>query len=59
MIFNHKSLESIETVRQELIEDTYALAIGGGCPAAILEASDIERMTDEEVLKEAKKRGLI
>ena len=58
MIFNHKSLESIETVRQELIEDTYALAIGG-CPAAILEAPDIERMTDAEVLKEAKKRGLI
>ena len=58
MLFNYKSGKSLETVRQELIDDAYALAIGG-CPAAILEVSDIERMTDEEIWKEAKKRRMI
>lgn len=58
MFFDNHS-KSVSELRNELIDDSYALAIGGGCPAAFLEVSDIERMSDEEVISEAKKRGLI
>ena len=57
MFFNDSN-KSVDTLRQQLIDDAYALAIGGGCPAAILEVSDIERMTDEEILQEEKRRGI-
>ena len=55
---NH-SKKSASELRQELIDDVYALAIGGGCPEAILEVDDIKRMSDEEVRKVAKRRGLL
>ena len=51
--------KSVEDLRQELIDDCYAAAFAGGFGAAILEVPDIERMTDEEVIKETRKRGLI
>ena len=58
MLFNRNHSEkSVSQLRQELIDDTYALAIGGGCPEAIMEVTDIERMSDEQVRKEAKRRG--
>ena len=58
MFFEHKD-KSIENLRRELIDDSYAMAFGGGIGAAILEVPDIERMSDEEVLREAKRRGMI
>ena len=58
MFFDNRN-KSVSELRNELIDDSYALAIGGGCPAAFLEVPDIEKMSDEEVIREAKKRGLI
>ena len=50
---------NIKGLREDLINDCYAAAIIGGIGPAILEIPDIERMNDEEVVKEAKRRGFI
>lgn len=50
---------SVEQLRKELIDDTYAMAFGADIPAALLEVPDIERMSDDEVIKEARRRGMI
>ena len=47
----------IDELREELIEDTYALAASQ--PAAILEEDEIWEMSDAQVLREARRRGLI
>ena len=60
MFFGNNNREkSVSDLRHELIDDTYALAFGGGCPEAIMEVSDIERMSDKEILQEAKRRGIL
>ena len=60
MFFNRgRSEKSVSELRHELIDDAFALAIGGGCPEAILEVDDIKRMSDEEVRKVTKRRGLL
>ena len=51
--------KTVEELRKELIDDCYAAAFAGGFGAAILKVPDIERMSDEEVIKETRKRGLI
>lgn len=51
--------KDIEQLRKELEEDSCALAFAGGCPAAMLEVSDIESASDEEIIRMAKERGLI
>ena len=58
MFFDNQN-KSVSELRSELIDDSYALAICGGCPAAFLDVPDIESMSDEEVISEAKKRGLV
>lgn len=56
-MFNNKP-KSISDLRQALIDDTYAMAFGADLPAALLEVPDIERMSDEEVVEEARRRGI-
>ena len=48
----------VEELRQEMIDECYAAAFAGGFGAALLEAADIESMSDEEVIMEAKRRGM-
>ena len=50
--------KSVEELRKELIDDCYAAAFGGGIGPAFLEIPDIERMSEEEVIAEAKRRGM-
>ena len=60
MLFKDEySNKSVSDLRQELIDDCYAAAFGGGLGAAILDVPDIEQMSDEEVVREAKRRGLV
>ena len=49
--------KTVEELRKELIDDCYAAAFAGGIGPALLEISDIERMSDEEIVDEAKRRG--
>ena len=58
MFFDNRD-KSPDELRKELIDDTYAMALGAGLPAAMMEIPDIEQMSDEEVKREAKRRGLI
>ena len=47
----------IERLRRDLKDDSYAGAFSG-MPAMLIEAWDIDRMSDEQVIREAKKRGI-
>ena len=51
--------KSVDELRQEMMDDCYATAFAGGFGAALLEVADIEQMSDEEVVEEARKRGFI
>ena len=58
MFFSNKPEKTAKELRRNLIDDSYAIAFGGGIEAALLEISDIERMGDKEIIREANKRGL-
>ena len=53
-----QSDKDIEKLRKRLIDDDFAMAFGAGIPEVLAEIPDIERMSDEEVLREAKRRGI-
>jgi len=57
-MFNSNADKNPDQLRQALIDDTYAMAFGADLPAALLEVPDIERMSDEEVEEEARRRGI-
>ena len=45
--------KTVEELRKELIDDSYAAAFGGGIGPAFLEIPDIERMSDEDIQEDA------
>ena len=49
---------NIDQLRKQLL-DYYGTAICSGFPMAIMDASKIECMRDEEIIEEADKLGLI
>ena len=58
-MFGRKKKYTVEELRKELKEDSYALAYGAGIPEALFEVEDVNRASDEEIIRMAKKRGLI
>ena len=49
---------NIEELKQQL-KDYYGTAMYNSFPMAVIELSRIENMSDEEILREARKIGLI
>lgn len=47
----------IEALRNDLKEESMAAYFAGGFGAALIEASDIERMSPEELVRYAQKQG--
>ena len=50
--------ENPDELRKEMLDECYAAAFAGGFGAALFEAADIEMMSDDEVVEEARKRGM-
>ena len=48
----------VDDLRKDLLNDSYGAAFGGGFGGAFREAIDIERASDEEVVKIAVKKGI-
>ena len=48
----------IEALRNDLKEEALAVYFAGGFGAALIEASDIEEMSPEELLEFAQKQGI-
>lgn len=48
----------VDDLRKDLLDDSYGAAFGGGFGGAFMEAVDIERASDEEVVKIAVKKGI-
>lgn len=47
----------IDRLRKDLM-DTYGTAMFSGFPAAVMDLSRIERMSDREILEAAQKQGI-
>lgn len=48
----------VDELRSDLIKDSYGAAFGGGFGGALVQAFDIERATDEEVVQIAVSNGV-
>lgn len=48
----------VDELRADLIKDSYGAAFGGGFGGALVQAFDIERATDEEVVQIAVSNGV-
>ena len=48
----------IDALRHDLEDDSYGAFFGGGYGGALFEAIDIERASDEEVVRIARQRGI-
>ena len=57
-MFFQKREKSVEELRQALKDDNFAMAFGAGIPEVLFENIDIDRASDEEIRRLAKKRGL-
>lgn len=51
-------MNDIEKLREALI-DNYGCAMGAGFGAAVMDLVEVERASDEEIIKMARKEGLI
>lgn len=58
-MFFGKRENTIEELRKELKDECYGMAYAAGFPEALLEISDIDRADDEEIIRLAKKHGLL
>ena len=47
-----------EKLRQDLADECYGAFFGGGFGGALMEAFDIERCSDEELLRYAEEQGV-
>ena len=48
----------VEDLREQL-RDYYGTAMVAGFPAAVIDLAELDRMSDEEIIREARKAGLI
>lgn len=48
----------VDDLRNDLLNDDYGAAFGGGFGGAFMEAMDIERASDEEVVRIALEKGI-
>ena len=47
----------VDDLRKDLLNDSYGAAFGGGFGGALMEAFDIERASDEEIVQIALDKG--
>ena len=47
----------VDDLRNDLLNDSYGAAFGGGFGGALMESFDIERASDEEVVRIALEKG--
>ena len=54
-----KEARDLAQKARDLVLDYYGTAVYGGAPAAMVDLMEAERMTDAEILEEAKKLRLL
>lgn len=52
------SPDETETLRQELLDEVYAAAFGGGIPAVLMDEDDIQNADPAELQEIARRYGL-
>lgn len=48
----------VDSLRKDLLDESYGAFFGGGFGGALIESFDIERMSDEELVKTAIQKGI-